>query len=110
MHQANFGRKICRMDDVILGATRKGLSTKAAAVLSGLKEAKVRQLARDLKVGKLARGVHRRAFGPRDVLFLSLTANLHLPLTRALERDLYAVVAKGLPSKGPWGMRRPGLR
>ena len=36
------------------------------------------------------------------MLFLSLTDNLHLPLTRALERDLYAVVAKGLPSKGQW--------
>ena len=85
------------------------LSTKAAAVLSGVKEKKVRQLARDLNVGTLARRVHRRAFGAKDLLFFSLMAKLP-PLTRNLERDLYAVVAKGMATKGPWKNEKTRLK
>jgi uncharacterized protein (DUF433 family) len=98
------------VEDVIYTETGEVLSTKAAAVLSGVKEKKVRQLARDLKVGTLARRVHRRAFGTKDLLFLRLTANLPVPLTRQLERDLYAVVAKGLTSKGPWKKEKARLK
>ena len=98
------------MEDVISRTGGTELSTKAAAVLSGVKEKKVRQLARDLKVGKLGRRVHRRAFGPKDLLFLRLTANIPVPLTRELERDLYAVVAKGLSSKGHWKNEKTRLK
>src|SRR3954466_4653783 len=88
-------RKICHMGDVISRTPAALVSTKAAAVLLGVKENRVRQLARDLKIGKLARRVHRRSFGPRDLLFVRLTANIPVPLTRELERDLYEVVVKG---------------
>jgi uncharacterized protein (DUF433 family) len=98
------------MRDVISRTATSLLSTKAAAVLSGVKGNRVRQLARDLKIGKLARRVHRRSFGPRDLLFLRLTANIPVPLTRELERDLYAVVVKGMISKGLWKTEKTRLK
>lgn len=85
------------------------LSTKEAAVLSDVKEKRLRRLVRELHVGRRAKGTNRNLFGPRDVLFLSLTRELPVSLDRKTTRDLYDLVSKGLTEKGRWKSKNERL-
>jgi uncharacterized protein (DUF433 family) len=81
------------------------LSTREAAVLSNVKEKRIRRLFRELHVGRRAKGTNRNLFGPGDVLFLSITRELPVSLDRKTTRDLYDLVSKGLTEKGRWKSR-----
>ena len=85
------------------------LSTKEAAVLSDVKEKRVRRLVREFHVGRRAKGTNRNLFGPGDVLFLSITRELPVSLDRKTTRDLYDLVSKGLSAKGRWKSKNERL-
>jgi uncharacterized protein (DUF433 family) len=85
------------------------LSTKEAAVLSNVKEKRVRRLVRELHVGRRAKGTNRNLFSSSDVLFLSLTRELPVSLDRKTTRDLYELLSKGLQEKGRWRTRNERL-
>src|SRR5438045_506158 len=87
----------------------KRRSSRASPSKHTLHAAELRATNGGLEV-QVAPTADRRSFGPRDLLFLRLTANIPVPLTRELERDLYAVGVKGMISKGPWKNEKTRLK
>lgn len=88
-----------------------GFSLKEAAVLADVSEKTIRhELARDIATPgrrRVGRAVRRR-LDVNDIFYLQLVAELPVSLAVEDRRNLYAMVARRLRSKGRW--RRAGDR